>query len=468
VRSSVLAAVVGLFSMSVAFAMPQPAVAQSASVQKEKTAFYADVRAKRYEAAIVEGALAHKHDPADERFALDYVYALFNAHRPVQATAILEHLKNSRLPAVRTAAQRQLAAQAPEAAPAEAAILPPTSSASPPPFTNAYELLASGDMASSRDAFIATLADHPENAPAWRQLSYIDFVLHDRPGMIAALDHYIALMPDDDRAKLERAYALLAAGNVVAGRAALVALSHSPTAEVADAAKAQLAAGSGIGGRPARLDAFGYALNDSRFHDTFYGLDVRYALATTRIEPYLAFHFSNDAKASSLPASEVLNDNVAILALGLRTKLTPILYAFVEGGEAQALLTGRIQTDLRYGLLLSTRLGSGGFKPQTEIDASLTDYSRYVNTIFYANVAHDFYIGSKVVRGVVGTNLALDTSRAFYNNAAEGFAGVQVRSGPFTFRLIATGGTYLGRGIDPPAQRTYTSLRPEVLFGYQH
>jgi hypothetical protein len=271
---------------------------------------------------------------------------------------------------------------------------------------------------------------------------------------MSSLDRYIALKPDDDRAKLERAYALLAAGDTAQAHAALVALSTSPSADIAAAAKAQLAAGSASGGRPTRFDAFGYAFNDSRFHDTFYGLDLRYALATTRIEPYVAFHLSNDAKASSLPASEILN--------------APIVYAFVEGGEAQSLLTGHAETDLRYGLLLSTRLGAGGYKPQTQIDASLVHYSRYVNTIFYADVAHDFYIGSKVVRGLVGTNLALDTSRAFYNNAVEGFAGLQVRKGLFTFRLEATGGTYLGRGIDLPAQRTYTSLRPEVLFGYSH
>jgi hypothetical protein len=72
------------------------------------------------------------------------------------------------------------------------------------------------------------------------------------------------------------------------------------------------------------------------------------------------------------------------------------------------------------------------------------------------------------VRGLVGTNLALDTSRAFYNNAAEGFAGVQVRLAPFTVRIIATAGTYLGRGIDLPVQRTYSSIRPELLFGYSH
>ena len=167
-----------------------------------------------------------------------------------------------------------------------------------------------------------------------------------------------------------------------------------------------------------------------------------------------------------MPASDILNDNVLLLSAGVRTKIAPSAYAFVEAGEAQSLLTGGVQTDLRFGALLSTRLGAGGRQPQTHVDASLTHYSRYVNTIFYANMAHDFYIGSKSVRGVVGASLALDTNRAFYNNAAEGFAGVQYRVAPFTIRVIATAGTYLGRGIGLPVRRTYSSIRPELLFGF--
>ncbi len=89
------------------------------------------------------------------------------------------------------------------------------------------------------------------------------------------------------------------------------------------------------------------------------------------------------------------------------------------------MLTGHDQTDLRFGFLGSTRIGAGGAKPQTQIDASLTHYSRYLNTIAYGNVAHDFFLGSPLVRGVVGADTALDTSRAFYNNAVEGFAGVK-------------------------------------------
>jgi tetratricopeptide (TPR) repeat protein len=457
--------IVVLLASALAVLAPATARAGSSSVA-ERTAFYADVRAQRREAAVAVGAAYHAQHPHDDRFALDYAYALLAAHRTAAAEALLARLQHSPIAAVRTAARRQLLAQAPKPTSAGAAS-PAVTSPAPSPFTNAYELLAGGDLRAARDAFQTALVTHPNDAAAWHQLSYIDYVLKDTPGMIDALDHDIALDPGDDHAKLERAYALLAAGRRSEAQTQLAILTRSRNAEVAVAAQRQLTASMAGAGKPERLGVFGYAENESRFHDTFFGIDGRYALATTRIEPYLAFHFSDDAKSSSLPATTILNDNVVILAVGLRTKVAPSTYAFVEGGEAQSLLTGHIQTDLRYGLQFSTRLGAGGRKSQTQIDASAAFYSRYLDTIAYANIAHDFFIGSKVVRGVVGVNAALDTSREFYNNAVEGFGGLQVRRGILTFRLVAVAGEYLGRGIDPP-ERTYTSIRPLLLVGYSH
>jgi len=439
--------------------------AQHHAPAAQRAAFYADVRAKRFADAVAIGTVYRDAHPADDRFGLDYAYALLAAHRRAAATKVLRHLAHARTPDVRVAARRQLAALAPAGSAPAAAGGALAAAPAPSPFTNAYELLAGGDLVSARDAFVSTLATHADNAAAWHQLSYIDFVLKDVPAQIAALHHYIALEPGDDHAKLELAYAELGRGDRADANAELRTLSTSTMPDVSDAARRQLAAGTSSGGGAARLDVFGYAENDSRFHDTFYGLDARYALAPTRIEPYVAFHFSDDAKSSSLPATTILNDDVAILALGVRTKLTPIVYAFVEGGEAQSLLTGHVETDLRTGLLLSTRLGAGGRKSQTQIDASAVHYSRYVDNIAYLNVSHDFYIGNKIVRGVVGVNAALDTSRAFYNNAAETFGGLQVRRGSLTFRLVGVVGTYLGRGIDPP-ERWYSSIRPILLVGF--
>jgi hypothetical protein len=451
---SILAAGVALLGAIVVLAHPMQARAQSLPPQAEKAAFYRDVQAKRYDAAVSVGAAYRRHAPADDRFALDYAYALIAAHRTDDATALLHRLATSRVAAVRTAAQRQLIAMTP----------PPVPVATPAPFANAYEQYAGGDLIASRDAFRAGLVEHPNDAGAWHQLAYIELALHDAPAYIDALQHYVALAPKDDPTKLQLSYALFAAKDYRGGRALLVELAKSPDAAVAADARRQLAVlpGSSVGDR---LDVFGYALNDSRFHDTFYGFDARYRLAPWRIYPYVSLQVSNDAKASGVPASYVLNDDAAVLAGGFRTALTPILYAFVEAGGASSFRTGVTQSDLRFGLLLSTRLGAGGYKPQTQIDASLVHYSRYLDTISYGTVAHDFYIGSKIVRGVVGVDTALDTNRAYYSNTVDTFAGLQVRRGPATFRVIGLGGYYLGRGIDVPAQRTYSSIRTELLYG---
>ncbi len=66
------------------------------------------------------------------------------------------------------------------------------------------------------------------------------------------------------------------------------------------------------------------------------------------------------------------------------------------------------------------------------------------------------------------SDLALDTSRAFYNNALDGLAGLQARGGIFTYRVYADLGTYLPRGSGIPVARTYSSINLEVLFGYSH
>jgi tetratricopeptide (TPR) repeat protein len=340
----------------------------------------------------------------------------------------------------------------------------PVPSPAPAPFTTGYALLAQGNLSAARADFEAELKLHPDVATAWRQLGYIDHSLNDHAAAVAAIDRYLALMPNDEAAKLDRAYEVAAGNSPAQARAAFAALQSSSDPAVAAKARAQVAAMTPA--KPANFESFGYAENESRFHDTFFGLDARYRLADGPIEPYVALHFTDDAKASSVPATTILNDDAIVLALGLRTEIAKNVDAFVEGGQAQSLLTGVSESDLRYGMQSSARYGSGGTHAQTQIDWSLARYSRYTNTIGYATVAHDFSIGAGVLRGVAGSDLALDTSRAFYNNYLDGFAGVQVRRGTVTLRVVGVAGDYLSRGISPPLQRAYTSVNAVLLFGY--
>jgi tetratricopeptide (TPR) repeat protein len=340
----------------------------------------------------------------------------------------------------------------------------PAPAATPVPFAAGYALLAQGNLAAARASFEADLQLHPDVARAWRQLGYIDHSLDDHAAAVKAIDRYLALVPNDDAAKLDRAYELIAAGDVPQARAAFTALQSSSDPDVAGKARRQVAAMAPA--KPENFDTFGYAENESRFHDTFFGLDARYRLADWGVEPYVALHFTDDAKEASVPATTILNDDAIVLALGLRTEIAKNTYVFAEAGGAQSLLTGVSESDLRYGLQSSARYGSGGTHAQTQVDWSVARYSRYTNTIGYATVAHDFFIGSNVLRGVAGADLALDTSRAFYNNYLDGFAGLQVRRGTVTLRVTGVAGDYLSRGIDPPLQRSYTSVNATLLFGY--
>jgi tetratricopeptide (TPR) repeat protein len=332
------------------------------------------------------------------------------------------------------------------------------------PFTTGYALLAQGNLTAARADFEAELKLHPDVALAWRQLGYIDHSLNDHAAAVAAIDRYLALMPNDEAAKLDRAYELAAANDTAQARAAFVALQSSSDPDVAAKARRQVAAMTPA--KPPNFESFGYAENESRFHDTFFGLDARYRLAAGPIEPYVALHFTDDAKSASVPATTILNDDAIVLAFGLRAEIAKNIDAFVEGGQVQSLLTGVSESDLRYGLQSSARYGSGGTHAQTQVDWSLARYSRYANAIGYATVAHDFSIGSKVVRGVAGSDLALDTERAFYNNYLDGFAGLQVRRGTVTLRVVGVAGDYLSRGINLPVQRSYTSVNAVLLFGY--
>jgi tetratricopeptide (TPR) repeat protein len=340
----------------------------------------------------------------------------------------------------------------------------PAQAPTPAPFTTGYALLAQGNLSAARADFETELKLHPDVATAWRQLGYIDHSLNDHAAAVAAIDRYLALVPNDEAAKLDRAYELAAANNTAQARAAFTALQSSSDPAVAAAARRQVAAMAPA--KPVNFESFGYAENESRFHDTFFGLDARYRLAAGPIEPYVALHFTDDAKATSVPATTILNDDAIVLAFGLRTGIAKHIDAFVEGGQAQSLLAGVSESDLRYGLQSSARYGSGGTHSQMQVDWSLARYSRYANTIGYATVAHDFSIGAGVLRGVGGSDLALDTGRAFYNNYIDGFAGVQVRRGTVTLRVVGVAGDYLSRGINPPVQRTYTSVNAVLLFGY--
>lgn len=301
----------------------------------------------------------------------------------------------------------------------------------------------------------------------WLDLAYLDADLAQLSLAVGDIERYIALKPADDRAKLQRAYYLDAAKRASDANAAFAALRTSADSEVARAARAEVAARAGSGGteRPSHGEIFGYVQNESRFRDNFYGFDAKRTLGRAANSPYLVLHYTADTRSGAGQGAQIFNDNAAVVDLGVRTRIGKNgPYVFIEGGEAIGLLNQGNQTDLRYGAAYSGEFGNqlGG---HTTVDASIATYSRYTNTILYAGLAHDFPLKGRL-RWVIGSNIALDAHRVYSNNYGEVFGGVEYSARNVKVRLLGASGTYFSRGVGIPAQSTYSTFRPQVLFGF--
>ena len=354
------------------------------------------------------------------------------------------------------AAPRLLAAAAPstEATPTESLI------------DRAYRELAASQKQSAAADFRAHLLSNPSDAHVWLDLAYLDADLALLDFAIADIDRYIALQPGDERAKLQRAYYLDSAKHTGAAYTAFAALQTSNEPEVAKAAKAEVAVRTTTPAKPSHGDVFGYVQNESRFGDNFYGFDARHTLGRGAISPYVVLHYTADTRSGASQGAQIFNDNAAVIDLGVRARIGANgPYAFVEAGEGFGLLNQGNHTDLRYGLAYSGDFGNE-LRGHTSLDASIATYSRYANnTIIYGDIAHDFPLRDRL-RWLVGANVALDTQRVYSNNYGELFGGVEYNARNVEIRLVGVGGTYLSRGIGVPTQHTYTTIRPQVLFGF--
>jgi thioredoxin-like negative regulator of GroEL len=405
-----------------AAATPQAASPQTAA--RLKTQFYAAVTSKDDASAVRLAAAYLAQVPSDDTVRLDYAYALLRLGRRDDARRELEAVASSRNPTAARAASKQLAAL-PAAQPTAA----PVETSHPDALQQGYDASAKGDYTAAIDL----------------------------------LQPYVLAHPGDDRASLQLAYDLNAAGR---NPEALVIFRRlRSSGDPAIAAKAQTAA---INLTPARAyprgSVFGYVINDSRFDDTFYGFDARYNLADTPVKPYLVAHLSSDTRSGAVGASAIYNYDALALNAGVSAPLGRYATMFVEGGQSLGLRGQTSLLEMRYGLTYYQEAGSepGG---HTTIGASAVHYSQFAgDAIAYGALAHDFPVAG-VLRGVVGINGALDAQRLYYNNYGEVYGGLQIGIKPLAFRVIQVYGSYMGRGIAVPANSGYQTTRVELLFG---
>ncbi len=279
--------------------------------------------------------------------------------------------------------------------------------------------MATGDVKSAVRNYRAYLLNNGSDADAWLQLSRADADLGDQVKAAADFSRYLAVVPEEQ-----------------------------PTAA------------------PSRRGYIsGYVEHDSHYSDTFYGTDVSYDLATTKLTPYVIVHYTADTRSGASEIAQIFSDNAVVVNLAFRTGLGSHGVAFAEAGHAFGLRASPSASDLRAGLAYFNEFGSSK-TAHTVANGSLVEYSRFAgNVILYGSLVHDFPL-LRQLRGVVGSNLGADAHRDYFNNFTEVFGGVQYSSHGITVRYVRLYGTYLPRGVDRPDSIDYSSTRPVLLFGF--
>lgn len=340
-------------------------------------------------------------------------------------------------------------------------VSPALAQSEPGPMDRAYAAIANHQYDVARPLIESYLQTHPDDAQAWHQLAYTDEALKDYTAALTALERYLTLAPSDERAKLERAYDLQDAGQPAAATAQFAALRTSPDQAVADQATREWQARQVT---RQSWELFGYDLNESRFADNFYGFDLRKTFTATPIQPYAVLHVVGDTRSSGPGQNaQIFSDNAAVVDAGLRAHVAPGTYLFAEGGVGIGTRGEGTISDLRYGLASSQQWGR--FPSGLSLDASLAYYSRYAgNTIGYINVLKAVQLHGPV-SFVFGIEGALDAQRLYYNNYINEVGGLQFGTPWVKVRIEGYAGQYLARGSNQPANTTYSSFRPEILFG---
>jgi tetratricopeptide (TPR) repeat protein len=404
--------------------------------------FYDDVRAGNYVAAADEGEAYLAKHPDDAQFALDVAYAELNAGRRAQAIARFGALAVVSNPKIADAARKQLAAMN---------VTAPSAGATAAPAQGWVNFLP----AKSDDGLRARFYDEVRSG--------------NYKTAAADGETYLEKHPNDAPFALDVAFAELNAGMRAQAIARFRALEKSADPAVAKTATAQLAAMSGSGGGSVRGYAYAYTDYESRFADLFNVGLVRYDLGRAAWAiPYAALHLTYDTRSGAPGVAQIYNDNAAVTSAGLRFPLGVYGYGFAEGGWSTGLRRQPSFGEDRFGFAFSRDYGdTAGSKPHALLDGSLAEYSRFVgNVITYAQGSYDVSVNNPPLRALAGGTVALDAHRLYYNNYAEGYAGLLFRASPvWSIRAVALTGTYLGRGINPPADPSYRGFRVLGVIG---
>jgi hypothetical protein len=475
--------------------------------------FYADIKARRYSAAVIEGRRFLSAHPHDDAFAVDLGFAYLHARVPGPARALLAN-RDAYLRAHPAAASLWLALSYhdSEAREYQTAVADAEQFLRYQPNDKAgiaqrnaaieqsiYAALDANDLNAARELaarYDAILAADPNARKIFAALFYATAKSGDQRGALAYGRRYRMLSPQDAAFGVDLAYAELKVGDVKAAReiaqsdepylrahpdaarlwmslayraadarnyALAIAdadryLAIMPSDAQAHAQRAQFA--YDLWGGPHQT-TYGYAYYDSRFADTFAGIDHTITLAPARgIQPYLLAHITDDTRSGAPGSPQIYADDALIVDAGLRLALSPNVMLFAAGGEGIGLRGQHAEADLRYGGTVHAQWGTPS-RGLTTVDASAASYSRYGgNAIAYYDVIHTF--PGPAVRPLVGINGGFDTHRVFGNRYVEGLYGLELSAGALRWRIYGVDGYYLGAG----PQARYATLRAMLIAGF--
>jgi tetratricopeptide (TPR) repeat protein len=346
-----------------------------------------------------------------------------------------------------------------------------------------YLELSGGNKAAAARWFEQGARRAPSNADVRRQLAYVFVDLRQRADAIRAFES-IAGTPGGytDRDRLALAYLYDADARNREARAAFRAAAQSVDTAVSHPARRALRVKGDVG---TVWFSEGYV---APFYQTRFQNAIGFGFLRHGIEGgsawapalYTSLRVTRDSKSTAGAQSQVLSDNAAIAAGGVRLRPWhgPV-WLYAEAGSAFSLLSGdsvNWRRDLRGGAYLIAQderplYSSANWKLVTDVVADVSWYERFDrNVIGYALLREGVRVGTagKVALDVFGRGwLGYDSRGDFFNRAAESGGGMALRVGP-NFVLFGEG--LYGRFFEvPPAgtKRRYQDWRITAVWGWR-
>jgi len=325
-------------------------------------------------------------------------------------------------------------------------------------------------------------AEPMRDATAWLNAAYQLKASGDLGGAVEALRAARAAGAEPQRIALELAYTHLALGETGAARDELVTASRGPNAELAEQARAQLAALPGAWWADVYVESFGWrrmhgAVESTDLVPTVRVRGMRRLASSPELNVYVFAQATRDTSSRGVGAAtpQIYADDRALAGGGVLVRMWHgRLGMFAQLGPAVPLIDdgrARVALDLRSGAYLALATAACSQR------AHATCAEIYAESIYTSRFDHDVqaFARGRLARsyldtGALGWQLfvegrgAVDRNGDYYNNFVDVGAGPRWRlrtAVPVDLLLGGHVGRYLGRASRDPAPSSleYADLR---------